>query len=275
MMGKIVGGILAVLVIVMAVLLGVFYFNLDKVIIAAVEEYGSDVTQSDVTLAEVDLDLTSGKGTLRGLKVGNPEGFEEPSAFELGEISLNVNIADTNDDLIHITEISVDGPQITYELNSNTNNLDALKANIDAFMKANISSDDKSSEAEKADSDDEGPKLIIDKLTISNGKVTVKAPITMNQKIEGNLPLIQLKDIGKKEGGATPEEVAAQIVDSVTSGAMAVVSGLGVGKTLESLGAGVAGAAESLTKGISDSGVTKDAGKAVEGAAGAVKSLFK
>ncbi|MEH6477346.1 MAG: hypothetical protein V7727_16760 [Sneathiella sp.] len=272
MMGKIVGGILAVLVIVMAVLLGVFYFNLDKVIIAAVEEYGSDVTQSDVTLAEVDLDLTSGKGTLRGLKVGNPEGFEEPSAFELGEISLNVNIADTNDDLIHITEISVDGPQITYELNSNTNNLDALKANIDAFMKANMSSDDKSSEA---DSDDEGPKLIIDKLTISNGKVTVKAPITMNQKIEGNLPLIQLKDIGKKEGGATPEEVAAQIVDSVTSGAMAVVSGLGVGKTLESLGAGVAGAAESLTKGMTDSGVTKDAGKAVEGAAGAVKGLFK
>jgi len=273
-MGKVIGGILAVLVVIMAVLLGIFYFNLDKVIIAAVEEYGSDVTQSEVTLAEVDLDLTSGKGALRGLKVGNPEGFEEPTAFELGEIFLNVNIADSNEKLIHITEITIDSPQITYELNSSTNNLDVLKKNIAAFMKANMSSD-KSSEAKETGDEEDGPKLIIDKLTISNGKVTVKAPITMNKKIEGNLPLIQLTNIGKKEGGATPEEVAAQIVNSVSNGAMAVVSGLGIGKTLESLGEGVKGAAEKLTKGLSDGGAAKDAGKAVEDAAGAVKSLFK
>jgi len=274
-MGKIVGGILAVLVVVMAILLGVFYFNLDKIIIAAVEGYGSDVTQSEVTLAEVDIDVTSGKGALRGLKVGNPAGFEEPSAFELGEISLTLNTAETNDKLIHITEIMINAPQITYELNATTNNLDALKKNIDDFMKANAGSDDKSSADKSSEDEEDGPKIIIDKLTISNGKVTVKAPITMNKKIEGNLPTIQMTDIGKKEGGATPEEVAAQIVNSVSNGAMAVVTGLGVGKTLEGLTDGVKGAADTLTKGLTDGDAAKDAGKAVEDAAGAVKSLFK
>ncbi|MCG8492169.1 MAG: hypothetical protein MI743_11185, partial [Sneathiellales bacterium] len=130
-MGKIITGAIAALVIILAALVGVFYFNLDKVIIAAVEKYGTEVTQSDVTLAGAEVDLTSGAGALQGLKVANPKGFQEPSAFELGEISLAVNLSETNEKLIHIKEIIVDGPAITYEVNETTNNLDEIKKNID------------------------------------------------------------------------------------------------------------------------------------------------
>ena len=49
-MGKVIGGVIAVLVVVLAVLVGLFYFNLDKIIIAAVEGYGSEVTKSEVGL---------------------------------------------------------------------------------------------------------------------------------------------------------------------------------------------------------------------------------
>ncbi len=277
-MGKIITGAVVGIVVILAVILGVFYFNLDKVIIAAVEGYGSDVTQAEVTLNEVDLDLTSGKGALRGLTVGNPAGFEEPSAFELGEISLAVNISDSNEQLIHIEEIIIDAPKITYELNETTNNLDALKKNIDQFMKSKGLTEGSSDKASSESKDD--PKIIIDKLVIKNGKVTVKAPITLNKKIEGNLPTIQMTDIGKKKGGASPEEVAAQILNKVTGSAMSVVTDLGIGKTLKSLatqadgaikavGAGVGGAA----KGAGD--VVEGAGKAVEGAAGAIKGLLK
>ncbi|MEP3247028.1 MAG: hypothetical protein ABJN40_01380 [Sneathiella sp.] len=263
-MGKIITGALVGLVVILAVLVGVFYFNLDKVIITAVEKYGSEVTQTDVTLNEVDLDLTSGKGALRGLSVGNPEGFEEPSAFALGEISVAVNMSDTGEELIHIQEIIVDGPAITYELKQATNNLDTLKKNIDDYLKANGQTDSSS-----ADEGGEGPKLIIDKLVIKNGKVTVKAPITLNKKFEGSLPTIQMTNIGKDSGGASAGEVAAQVIQRVTNGALSVVTNLGVGKTLESLGAGVTGATDAIK------GATGGADKAVEGATGAIKGLLK
>ena len=64
-MGKIIGGIVIGLIVIIGIAVGVLYFNLDKVIIAAVEEYGSEVTKTDVVLNEVDLDLTSGKGALK------------------------------------------------------------------------------------------------------------------------------------------------------------------------------------------------------------------
>jgi hypothetical protein len=275
-MGKMIGGALAVIVVILAVILGVFYFNLDKIIIAAVEKYGSEVTKSDVTLAEVDLDVTSGEGALRGLSVGNPSGFEEPSAFELGAISLKINVANTNDKNIHITEIIVDAPKITYELAEGGNNLDALKKNIDDFTKSNATAEKSEAKSEEG-SDEEGPKIIIDRLVIKNGEVNVKAPITLNKTINGALPTIELKDIGKKEGGASPEEVAAQIVSAVTDGAMGVVGKLGVGKTLGALKDGLAGAAGAATGAVGGvlKGGASGADKAVEGATGAVKNLFK
>lgn len=281
-MGKIITGAIVGIIVILAAILGVFFFNLDTVIIAGVEKYGSEVTQADVTLSEVDIDLTSGEGALRGLKVGNPDGFEEPNAFELGEISMAVNISESNEKLIHIKEIMVNGPQVTYELNSETNNLDVLKSNIDAFLKekglAGAASEEKTAGA------DDGPKLIIDKLVIKGGMVSVKAPITLNNKIEGELPMIEMMDIGKDSGGATPEDLAAQIIDKVTAGAMSVVADLGVGKTLESLsnnageavkavGEGVSGATEGAGEAVD--GMSKGAGDAVEGATGAIKGLLK
>ncbi|WP_169567944.1 hypothetical protein [Sneathiella limimaris] len=265
-MGKIIGGVVAALVIIIAIVVGVVYFNLDKIIIAAVEEYGSEVTQSEVSLNEVDIDMTSGKGGLRGLTVGNPSGFEEPNAFELGEIAVEVNIADTSGELIHITSIKVDAPRVVYELKEGGNNLDALKKNVDDYVKAMGGSESSSSE------EGEGPKLIIDSLVIQGGKVVVKAPITMNKSIEGNLPTITLKDIGKEEGGADPGEVAAKIIESITAGSMSVIGDLGVGKTLQSLQDGLG----SVTKGVTDgaAGAASGASKAVEGVGGAVKGLL-
>ncbi len=266
-MGKIIGGIVAAVVVIIAIVAAVVYFNLDKIIIAAVEGYGSDVTKSEVTLAEVDIDMTSGRGGMKGLVVGNPTGFTEPSAFELGEISLEINVAETSAEMIHITSILVDGPKVTYELATGTNNLDTIRKNVNDFIAANGGGSSQSS----AEEESEGPKIIIDSLIIQNGRVTVKAPVTLNRKLEGSLPKIVMKDIGKDDGGASPGEVAAQIIKQISGSAMNVVTDLGVGKTLKSLSDGLTGAAGSITKGVSGDG----AGKAVEGAAGAIKGLLK
>jgi len=277
-MGKIIGGIVAVIIIVIAVTIGVLYFNLDKVIVAAVEKYGTEVTKTDVVLNEVDLDITSGKGALKGFSIANPSGFEDGNAVQFNTVAVAINMSDTNDKLIHIEEIRVEQPAITYEVNESSNNLDTIRNNVDQFMKDNgLAGGDKPAD----ESSEEGPKIIIDNIYINGGKVSVKSPALLNQKIEGSLPDIHMKDIGKEEGGASPAEVAAQIVNEISGKAMAVVTDLGIGKTLGTLldNAGDLAGKVGADKALGTAGeVTKDAAKgatdAVEGVGKGIKKLL-
>lgn len=277
-MGKIIGGIVIGLIVVIAIAVGVLYFNLDKVIIAAVEEYGSEVTKTDVVLQEVDLDLTSGKGALKGFSVGNPKGFDEDHSIRFDSVAVEVNTAETNDKLIYIREIRVDNPSIVYEVNQTTNNLDAIRNNVDAFLKEKGLA---GGETTQEDSAKEGPKVIIDNIFIEGGRVTVKAAMLGNQKVEGRLPNIQMTNIGKDEGGATPGEVAAKIIDELTGKAMTVITDLGIGKNIGTLldNAGdlvnKTGVGEAVGKaGEATKGVTEGATDAVGGAGKSIKKLL-
>jgi len=103
-------GIIIGVVAVVAVLgIGVFvlYSSLGDLIKAAIERVGSEATQASVTLDGVDLDATSGKGALRGFKVGNPKGFETPAAFTLGSVSLHVDAGTVTSDPVVIKEIVI------------------------------------------------------------------------------------------------------------------------------------------------------------------------
>ena len=53
-----------VVIAVLAIVVYVVVSQSGSIIKAAVEKYGSEITQAKVTLNEVDLSLTSGKGTL-------------------------------------------------------------------------------------------------------------------------------------------------------------------------------------------------------------------
>ena len=64
-------------VVVVAVIAGGFflYRSLDALLVAAIEHYGSEALGTSVQVDTVSLELQSGKGTVRGLRVANPEGF--------------------------------------------------------------------------------------------------------------------------------------------------------------------------------------------------------
>lgn len=252
----------AALIVIVAIAVFVLFSNLEGIIKTAIEDNGSDVTQSTVSLDAVELNITSGSGGLKGLVVGNPAGFEQSSIFELGVISMKVDIAKSDKQLIIINEILIDQPVITYELSETTNNVDVLRKNVDDYLtKKGLKGGNKA----KKDGD-EGPKIIIENLYIKNGKLKVFSPILGGKELGGNLPNIHMKDIGKKDGGASPEVVAAEIIDKLTASAMNVVTDLGIGKTLGE-----------LTDGLGKLGgkASDDAGKALDKAGDAVKSIFK
>jgi hypothetical protein len=236
------------------VLLLVVWWRIDWIVKSAVESVGSSATGSEVTLKEVDISLTSGQASMNGLTVGNPQGFATDSAIRLGGIKVVLDTASLTSDTIVVKEVLIDGPEVTYELGTGGSNIGAIQTNVDRFAGGDAA---KPSEKAPAAEEGGGKKIIIEKLTIQQGRVEVAATFLGNNKLGAPLPSITLTDIGKESGGATPGEIAAKILDAITGGVTDVVGTLGLDKLAK--GAGV---------------VIDEAGKVLEGAGQGIKDLF-
>ena len=236
---------ISMVVVLTGVLIFFLIFSMDSLVTMAVEKYGSAALNADVTLDKTNISLKSGKGTLTGLKVGNPKGFETDSAFELGEVSLTIDAPTITKGTVIIKEILVVAPQITYELGSSGSNLDALQRNAVDYAGGG---------SEEAGGDDppanepkkSGKKLIIESLVIRDGKVNVSAVGLQGKKMSVDLPAVRMADIGKKEGGASPGDVVKKLMDALNQAAGGAVKNLGLGKVVEEVEGVVKGATEAL-----------------------------
>jgi hypothetical protein len=221
-------------VIVVIVLGGLFYLwsNLGSLIKTAVEEAGSRVTQVKVTLKEADTgNLTSGAMALRGLVVGNPSGFKTDSAFQLGEISVKVDPSTVTSDTIVVKEVVIGAPQVTYEFGSGGSNIGTIQKNVEKLTGGGGSSSGGSSSDSSG-----GKKVVIENLYVRDGKVEVSADFLQGKKTGTSLPTIHLKDIGKSKGGASPAEVAEQVIAAISKSATSAVGKLDVGAIKDALG---------------------------------------
>ena len=274
-MKKVLFGLGAVMVVIIAIVVAVFFFAGD-VIKTAVEKIGSEATQAKVTLHTVDLDMIQGSGAMKGLVVGNPKGFKTPSAFELGSISLQIDKSTLSSNPVVIDSIAINGPIVTYEKANGTSNVDAIKANVDAFAKKFSGGGTATTSDSKQGG---GKKLLIKKLTITGGQVKLNAGVLGDKTLNASLPDLTLTDIGKDSGGASPAEVAKSVIDKLTAGIMSINPDKLIGNAAQAI-QGAAKAATDAAKGVSEGagkaveGVTSGAGSAVEGVGDKVKSLF-
>jgi hypothetical protein len=161
-----------------------------------------------------------------------------------------------------IKELVIDGPRIIYEFGDGSSNLETLKKNVDSKTGGSGGGDSSGSE---------GPKIVIENLYLRNGSVGITAPILQKQ-VEAKLPTIHLKDIGKEGNGATPAQVAEQIIDSVVASAQQAVTSANLNfgdlrKSADEIAGQAKKQLEDATKGMGGT-VEKgaeDAGKAIEG----------
>lgn len=274
--GLVIGGGAVGLVVVAIVLAVTFLLsNLDGLVKEAVEKFGSEATRAEVSLNDVEISLTSGAGSLSGLKVGNPAGFKTPSAFEMGGISIKLNTDSIGQNPIVIKEIVITGPQVTYELAGTSSNIDAIQKNVDAYSKQ-FQSNGGAKKSEGGDT-----KLIIENIYIRGGKIGVSAGFLKGKTLDASLPDIHLKDVGKKEKGADPSQVIQKIIGSMTKGIGSAVGSLGLEDLAKGAGEALSGAAKSVTEGASGAteklqeGTGAVGGAVQEGVGEASKSLKK
>ena len=89
-------------------------FFLDGIVKRGIETVGPMLTKVDVKLDAVSLSLLSGSGKIKGLVVGNPEGFKTPSAIQVGKASLALQPGSVFGDKVIIKSILVQAPEITF-----------------------------------------------------------------------------------------------------------------------------------------------------------------
>lgn len=222
----------SVLIIIIAIAAAIYYVwtSLDSLVEAAIEEYGSQVTQTSVQVHEVKLrdTLAQGKGGIAGISVANPKGFSTPHAFTLGQIETQIDIDALTPDLIVIDAITIAAPQMFFEINNQSQaNFNVLKDNISSSIPAKPA--DKQAETTSSDTE---TKLIIRRLLIRDGTVEATILPLEGKKLTTLLPRIELHNLGGK-GGSTPAEIAKEILDVVVDQTLAAVEELGIEQQLK------------------------------------------
>lgn len=115
---------------VVLVLLVALVLSLGQIIKTAVNTAGSKLAGVPVHLEKVTLNPLSGLIHLKGLVIGNPAGFNTPSAMELGDFRIDLTMSSLLSDTIVIKEILINAPQITYEKSLKSSNLSTLQQNL-------------------------------------------------------------------------------------------------------------------------------------------------
>ena len=171
---------------------------LNRGVKSGVETFGPKITQTDVRLDGVDLSVFSGKGTLTGLFVGNPEGFSGDNIFALEQIDMTLNTRSVFSDTVVIEKLHLRAPKISYEKTLRSSNLKELLENIEASTGG---APDPGDGADKG----AGKQVVIRDLVIEDATVFVGA---MGAGVSTNLPRIQMADIG---GGGEKRSIAEAV----------------------------------------------------------------
>lgn len=228
----------------------VLYANLGSLIKAAIEKYGTEATQAQVRVDSVTLSATSGSGAISGLVIGNPAGFSMPSAFELGTISIQVDIATLTQNPVTIKEIVIAAPKVTYERGANTGNLETIRDNVGRYAGGGAAGSAPSRQG-GASGDGEARKVIIENLYVRDGQIAVSATALQGRALNVRLPAIHLRDIGKDRGGAGPAEVAQRVVGAIAD--QAAKAGLAdLNRTVRELGGAVQEQIERAAPGLGE-----------------------
>ena len=242
--------VIALLVIVVIAVLGVHFF-LDSAIKKTVETVGPRIAKVDVKLDSVSLSLLTGSGGIKGLVVGNPEGYKTPSAISVGNVSVAVSIGSLLSDKIVVRSIRIESPQITYELGPGGNNLKRIQANA---AESSGGSTTQSTPTEGKPS----KKLQVDDVVITGGKVTLDIAALGGQAVTAPLPEIHFTGLGQGPDGITAGDLAKRILSEITESSIKAAAEAAarvateIGKDAEGAAKGAVEKAGGTVKGIPD-----------------------
>ena len=245
-MKKIFVRIAIVVAVILIVGLVVVFFSLNAIVKKGVETVGPQLTKVEMRLGSAQLSPFSGSGRLRQLFVGNPEGYKTPSAIQVGDIKVAVQLSSLLSDTIVVEEINIQSPEITLEGSLSGNNLSKILENLEA-----ASGGGKTESAEKPPAGG-GKKFFVKDLVVNGGKIHLSNTSLGGKAMTVPLPPVHLQNIGTKDKGVTAAELSKQILDKVLASAKTAATGAvaDIGKGVKAVGAEAGQQVEKVTTGL-------------------------
>ena len=226
---------LAALVAAGAYLLG----SLDARVARAIEAQGTEIVGTRVRVDSVDIELAAGRGTIRNVRVANPEGYSDADAISLAEIELEIDARSLGEQPFRITRVRVGDSVVHFELHADGG------SNIEQISR-HIRGDSDRNEPEPA-SGKEPQRLAIGEFAFAGGEIFLEHPgAEAAERV--HLPGLELNDLGG-ERGATGGEIGEQIARAFTRRVVVATAGHQVGRAVQKeLGEAAGDAAETILR---------------------------
>lgn len=181
--------------------------NLDGLVRRAIQHYGGEMAQAEVSLRAVHIDLANGRGELQGLRIGNPAGFQSAYALQVEHIVLQLDLTTLTAPVVHIESIEVLAPDLIYEKAGGRTNFEVLQGNITRRLNEG---------AGKPVGPAKPPRrYLVDHFALRKAHAQAQAPFLSGATVNVNLPDLQLQQLGQGQGGLTAEELGQVITRSI------------------------------------------------------------
>jgi uncharacterized protein involved in outer membrane biogenesis len=209
---------LVVLIIIAIVVIGFFLGDIVK---KGIETVGPQIAKVSVKANAVNLSLLTGSATIKGLTVGNPEGYRTSEAISVGTVDVGVDPFSVFSDKIHVRSFHLESPEVTFEGGFGGNNLSKILDNINSSYKEQIQ---QSASTNQPAAVKPSKKIQVDDFLVTGAKVHVSMTGAGGREMTLDLPDIHLTDLGKNDAGLTATDLSRRLMDSIFSATIKAVS---------------------------------------------------
>jgi len=229
---SVVAVILVVLIVVAVIVAGFF---LGTIVKTGMETVGPKIMQVSIKVDAVNLSLLTGSARVKGLVVGNPEGYKAPQAISVGSTAVGVNPFSVLSDKIVVRSVRVEAAEITFEGGLGGNNLSKIMDNMNAIAK---SGGPASTNTTAKAGTEPGRKIEVDDFLITGATVHVSLTGMSGKEMTLPLPDIHLTNLGKGNAGITATDLTRRVLGAITTATVKVVAsattdiGKGAGKAV-------------------------------------------
>lgn len=182
----------------------VLTLSVDSIVKSGIENVGSTLTGTEVSVDGVSISIFSGSGTISGLRVANPEGYDQDYAFQADEISIETDVWSlfSNEMIVHHLEVST--PSVYVEQQMPDNNLRTIMNSIDQ------NSSDSPSES----------TLIIERFRMTNGTADLYTEVGGERSAQVEISEIELTDLGRGGTRQSVEDVIQTIAERIVDNSL-------------------------------------------------------
>lgn len=196
---------------------GTFY--LGSVIKSTAQYMVPPMTLTKFELKDVNISLLGGKVSLMGMVLGNPPGYTGEKALAFDKIFVEIDLYSLFTDKVHIREVSIEGLEVIYAQKfSGKSNIQQIGKNLEIFVNGSKKPSKGIPESKASEK-----KVQIDHIMLSGGTVRLEMAEQNKLAVTTALPVIELRDIGKGEEGATTAEAMNTAAQQILSAIDAVV----------------------------------------------------